>query len=179
MIESGMIDDFDAIHASVPCQAYTKLARIWIARMGKAAWLKKHPPLIEPVRTLLLSTGKPYIIENVVGAPLRNPVMLCGTYFDLKVYRHRLFESNYMLLVPHHTPHRDNCTEVGHGVSDKGFLSITGKGGFGMGPGGFEYAKAAMGINFDITREELSQAIPPAYTEYIGRQIIRIIRDDV
>lgn len=163
---------YDIIHASVPCQPYTKLARIWISRIGRAAWLAKHPDLLAPTRDYLASTGKPYVIENVVGAPLRNAIMLCGTYFGLKVYRHRLFESNKLLFCQDHIPHHDNCPGVGHGLSDKGFLSITGRGGFGF-HNGFKYALQAMGIDWEMDRGELSQAVPPAYTEFIGRQLLK------
>lgn len=166
--------NYDIIHASVPCQPYTKLARIWIARLGRQAWTEKHPELIVPVRTLLRSTRKPYVIENVIGAPLYHAIMLCGAYFGLKVYRHRLFESNKLLFCPDHTPHRDNCPEVGRGLSDKGFLSITGRGGFGF-PDGLNYARHAMGIDWEMDRAELSQAVPPAYTEFIGRQLLRLL----
>lgn len=159
----------DVIHASPPCQAHTKLARIWISRYGKEYWNKKHPDMIAPTRTLLKDIGKPYVIENVPGAPLYNPVLLCGTMFGLKVYRHRLFESNILLLAPSHSPHHDNCHSVGQGKSKNGFISITGHGGFGF-IGSFEYAQKAMGIDW-MSRLELSQAIPPAYTEYLGRQL--------
>jgi len=140
--------------------------------MGKEAWAKKHPDLIPDTRKYLRASGKLYIIENVVSKPLINPFMLCGTFFNLKVYRHRFFESNLFFLVPQHTPHHDNCKAVGKGKSDKGFISVTGYGGFGF-TGGFEYAKQAMGINW-MKRKELSQAIPPAYTQWIGEQIIML-----
>lgn len=163
--------EFDAIHASPPCQAHSALSKIWIARMGAAAWSAKHPDMIPDTRRLLAATDKPWIMENVPGAPMIAPVMLCGTFFGLKVYRHRLFESNRLLLVPAHTPHRDNCPAVGLGLSQRGFISITGHGGFGF-PGGWEYAKRAIGIDW-MSRAELSQAIPPAYTEYLGQQLIK------
>src|SRR5438309_7313460 len=87
---------FDAVHASPPCQSYSDLAK----RNGNAdAW----PRLIEPVRKMLIRSGCPYIIENVEGAPLLNPVVLCGTMFPgLRVLRHRLFESNFLMTaLPH------------------------------------------------------------------------------
>ena len=95
----AVFDQFDAIHASPPCQAYSDLA----ARNGNA---DEWPDLIEPVRDMLNATGKPYVIENVEGAPLRDYVVLCGTIFhELRVLRHRLFESNFNIVVPPHRPH--------------------------------------------------------------------------
>ncbi|MCX6021844.1 MAG: DNA cytosine methyltransferase, partial [Chloroflexi bacterium] len=90
---------FDAIHASPPCQSYSDLAK----RNGNAdAW----PRLVDPVRELLVHTGLPYIIENVEGCPLLNPTMLCGTMFpQLRVLRHRLFESNFEIMPPSHGKH--------------------------------------------------------------------------
>lgn len=175
---------FDAIHASPPCQAHS------VITPNKS----RHIDLIPQTRFWLQTIGVPYIIENVVGAPLRSPVMLCGAYFGLKVYRHRLFESNILLLVSPHTPHHDQTPSAGHGLSPKGFLSIT-SGGQGIkggasemhrfiSPKGFisiaghfsqvDYARFAMGINW-MTQEELAQAIPPAYTEYLGRQLMNAV----
>ena len=93
-----MLDDleflqqFDVIAASPPCQAYS-IMRAVSARHGRP-----HPQLIEPVRAKLEKTGLPYVIENVIGAPLKNAVVLCGAMFGLRTYRHRLFESNLLLL---------------------------------------------------------------------------------
>lgn len=155
---------YDVIHASPPCQAHSNLRNIT---------KKDYQDLIRPTRDLLKWTGKPYVIENVENAPLENPVILCGNSFGLKVYRHRKFESNITISAPAHEPHGDRCPGVGRGLSPKGFISITGSGGFGI-PEGLDYAKRAMGIDW-MTRRELSQAIPPAYTEFIGKQIIERI----
>lgn len=100
--------------------------------------------------------------------------MLCGSMFGLKVYRHRHFKSNMFLWQPYHFPHRDKTPSVGRGISPKGFISVTGTGGFGI-PNGFKYACEAMGINW-MSRSELSQAIPPAYTEWIGLQLIKQLK---
>lgn len=77
--------EYDAIHASPPCQAFSKM------KNPDKAHRKAHPDLVDPVRELLMRTGRPYIIENVPGAPLLSPVTLCGSQFGLKVYRHRVF----------------------------------------------------------------------------------------
>lgn len=164
--------EFDVISISVPCQPFTRLAAVWRAVAGYS-YDEKHNDIVQPARDILKSTGKPYIIENVVGAPLENPFMLCGAMFGLKVYRHRIFESNLFFLTPPHVPHKDKTPAVGRGVSPKGFISVTGNGGFGI-PDGFQYAKNAMGIDW-MSRTELSQAIPPAYTEWIGHRLLETI----
>jgi DNA (cytosine-5)-methyltransferase 1 len=93
-MNAEFLASFDAIHASPPCQAYSDLAKR--NRNGD-----KWPKLIEPVRGMLSETGLPYVIENVEGAPLRNPTVLCGTMFKgLRVIRHRLFESNFFIMSP-------------------------------------------------------------------------------
>lgn len=185
--------EFDAIHASPPCQAHS------VITPDKSL----HVDLIPETRVQLYRLNLPYVIENVGGArkALVNPLMLCGAQFGLKVYRHRFFESNVFLFHPEHQPHRDNTPRAGHGISDKGFISITsgGKslkhggdsarrrsGTFGMSDKGFvcvsghfsgiDYCRYAMGIDW-MTSRELSQAIPPAYTEYLGRQLIRYVME--
>jgi len=163
---------FDAIHASPPCQRNSRLKSLSAARNGgyKA---DNHPDLIDPIRTLLEKIGKPYVIENVVGAPMSNTITLCGSMFGLKVYRHRLFESNIYLWQPEHVPHNDQTPSAGGGLIPKGYISVCGTGGVkGMtAQEVVSYWSKAMGIDW-MSRVELSQAIPPAYTEYIGRQII-------
>lgn len=184
--------EFDAIHASPPCQAHS------IITPDKS----KHVDLIPHTRWLLETLGLPYIIENVGGArkALRNPFMLCGSQFGLKVYRHRFFESNVMIFMLPHQPHHDNTPRAGHGVSSKGFISVTSGGNvlnvaikpaatlrsglYGVSDKGFvcvsghfsgiEYCRMAMGIDY-MTAAELAQAIPPAYTEFIGRQLIAFV----
>src|ERR1700734_2045923 len=95
-LDPAFIASFDAIHASPPCQSYSDLAK----RNGNGhMW----PRLIEPVRDMLIASGLPYVIENVDGAPLLNPVVLCGTMFpQLRVLRHRLFEANFAMVPPLH-----------------------------------------------------------------------------
>lgn len=91
--------EYDAVHASPPCQAYN-MASMQFRKAGK-----EYCDLIEPTRKALIETGLPYIIENVPGSPLINPVELCGTMFGMKTYRHRLFESNIDLIAPYHPEH--------------------------------------------------------------------------
>ena len=166
--------EYDVIHASPPCQAYS------VATKATAGAAEKHPDLVAPVRELLIATGKPWVIENVPGAPLsQGSLVLCGLMFGLKVFRHRLFESSHLLFAPPHPSHR------GHRIGMQGFCTVAGGGNSGVrdrtsgrlvrrrpedGVAGW---RRAMGIDW-MTRDELSQAIPPAYTHYIGTQIIRL-----
>jgi DNA (cytosine-5)-methyltransferase 1 len=161
---------FDAIAASPPCQFAST-----ISGTGKGKG-RQYINLIPATRNAIVATGKPYIIENVAGARphLINPIMLCGTMFDLKVYRHRLFESNTPLSAPPHFPHEDSSPGCnGDRTSPKGFITVCGGrgGGFRLEP-----ARAAMGIDW-MTRGELAQAIPPAYTEYLGSQLLTYIQN--
>lgn len=165
LINSGEVAGFDLIHASPPCQAYSKAQHI--RDNGH-----EHPDLVAGTRRLLRRAGVPYVIENVPGAPLENGVVLCGTLFDLRVYRHRLFESSALFLAPRcaHPPYlRDGYVCV-YGNVVRG--RQTGTRGNKYRRYTTAYARRAMGIDW-MTRDELAQAIPPAYTEYIGREMIR------
>lgn len=165
--------DFDAIHASPPCQAYAGLA----SKDGR------HPDLIPPVRSLLIESGLPFVIENIEGAPLDNPVRLCGSAFGLHVRRHRLFETNFPLLVPTCQHHEQDEIRAYYGK--KGWLAWDPKGAqvqkVGRKPllrGSVEQAPADMGIDW-MTWDELREAIPPAYTEFIGTQLLAYLRAEV
>jgi DNA (cytosine-5)-methyltransferase 1 len=172
---------FDVIHASPPCQAYSTGKNMWKGRLAD----DRHPDLIPVVRELLEKSGKVYVIENVVGAPLKDPMMLCGDMFGLAVKRHRLFESNAFLW--HHPECRSHHPLFTVSVFGGGALSRTPKNGWTKGTGNFmqkrihvsaEEASKAMGIEW-MTRDELSQAIPSAYTEFIGRQLIALLKRGV
>ncbi len=157
---------FDAIHASPPCQSYSDLAK----RNGNGhMW----PRLIEPVREMLIRTGLPYVIENVEGAPLINPTVLCGTMFPgLRVLRHRLFESNFPITPPPHGKHPLVHTfdkrKNHYGKTDErlDFVSVNGGGNCTISA-----ARDAMGISW-MTKREINEAIPPAYTKFIGEQLL-------
>lgn len=155
--------EFCAIHASPPCQAYSSLRHLHKA--------KEYPDLIGPTRDALLATGKPYVIENVEGAPLLNPVCLCGTMFGLKIFRHRLFESSFFMLAPPHASHRHygKAAPQGRRVTETNqFITVTGN------FSDVAVGRAAMGIDW-MNRAELTQAIPPAYTEWIGERLMEAI----
>ena len=165
-LDSKFIGLFDAIHASPPCQSYSDLAK---RNRNADAW----PRLIEPVRDMLIRSGLPYIIENVEGAPLINPVVLCGTMFPgLRVIRHRLFETNFLLLAPPHGKHPKVHTfdkrKAHYGKTNdmRDFVQVTGGGNCTIAA-----AKDAMGIDW-MTHAEMAEAIPPAYTEWIGAQLL-------
>jgi DNA (cytosine-5)-methyltransferase 1 len=155
--------EFDVIHASPPCQRYSA-----ITHAKKAEYM--HPDLIPITREMLQKTGKPYVIENVPRAPLVNPLVLCGTMFGLHVIRHRLFECNPAIYFRHPCQCKNVHTQIGgkHGFlggtyQDKmqGFITVIGA------TYSLEVGQWAMGIDW-MSRKELSQAIPPAYTKYIG-----------
>jgi len=150
---------FDLIHASPPCQTYSITRNLRIAQGKQTTKLD----LIEPVRKMLIESGKPYVIENVMGAPLIDPVLLCGSAFGLKVRRHRLFESNTAL----------KGTECNHKVQGRP-VGVYGSLNDEIPNGGktattIDEAKAAMGIDWMIW-SEIVEAIPPAYTRYLGEQ---------
>jgi hypothetical protein len=153
----------DVIHASPPCQAYTTLAK------GNNGNVEKYEPLIARTREALVRTGKPWVIENVVSAPLVEPIQLCGEMFGLGVIRHRLFESNVLLMQPAHVPHRGRVAGWRHGQKFDGpYVAVYGDGG---GKGSLEEWRSAMGIDWMQTRHELAESIPPAYTRYIGEAL--------
>ena len=163
--------EFDAIAASPPCKVHTDL---------KAFSGEQHVDLIPDTRAALIASGKPYVIENVEGAPLLDPVMLCGSSFDLGVERHRGFESNVPLYGPACDHERQAAISPGYPVkryhSGKPVVTMSrivgvfGR-GQGLGPGEVDLWRRAMGIDW-MTRDELREAIPPAYTEYLGRQLV-------
>ncbi len=166
--------EFDLIVAGPPCQMYS---------VTKGLSNKTYPDLVEITRIALIRTNRPYIIENVPGAPLINPIKLCGTMFPgLRVIRHRLFECLPPLwFPPGPCQHWGTASASGRGkkpgneigyipgsLENFDFITVTGS----------DYIAAdgriAMGIDW-MVKTELSQAIPPAYTEWLGKQIIKLI----
>lgn len=168
------LDGYDAYHASPPCQAYLGLA-------DRDKW----PRLIGPTRDRLVATGRPYVIENVTPAraDLVNPVQLCGASFGLGVRRHRLFESNVLLLVPrcnraHTTPIRAYYGKRGWAAYVDTNAAVQGRGRRTIYRGTLARAFDDMGIGWDMTWDELREAIPPAYTAYIGAQLVLAVTVD-
>jgi len=172
------LDGFDVIHASPPCQVHSVLSHLANP---------KHRDFIPQTRMRLVKSGKPYIIENVPGAPLINPIMLCGSFFGLKtgnaqLRRHRLFEVNFDFTLSMTCKHngrtigiygdkaRDTAAEKRHYTKPKNSR--------GKPPLGILFTKeeafVAMGIDW-MTMKELSQAIPPAYTKFIGDHLMELL----
>ncbi len=155
----GGLGGFDAIHASPPCQEYSSAGKANKVTLGKV-----YADLYEPTRDLLEQTGLPWAIENVTAAPSRSGVLLCGSMFGLPIQRHRYFETSELLLSPfvcNHAP--DAITITGH--SPQRWL-----GGARKTVPPAEY-QAAMGIDWMRVRE-LVQAVPPAYTEFVGAHLM-------
>lgn len=153
------LDGFDFIHASPPCQGYSHLT--------PAVNRGDHAKLIPDVRKLLESSGKPWVIENVQGArhELRNPVMLCGSMFNLRTQRHRWFECNFNLAAPGPCDH----SVMPLLVTTASKASRAKRHALGMKPKTVLNAPAAYGIDW-MTFNGLKECIPPAYTRYIGEQ---------
>ena len=153
-------EKFDLIHASPPCQHFTRYG-------NNVKDIKtRYEALLAPTRYLLRATGVPYVIENVEGAPMHNPITLCGSMFGLDVRRHRLFETSFPLLSP----------PCNHGVwTERKYKGSTNRGPrFTCEVGAWNETiadqKAAMGVDWTITTRELSEAVPPAFTQWIGEQ---------
>lgn len=177
--------EFDLIHASPPCQAYS------IATAGNPAARSKHVKMIAETRAILEYIGKPYVIENVAQArkDMINPITLCGRMFNLRAHdtdgamlvldRHRLFESNFKIEQPKHPSHGPEQVAGVYGGSrrsskpnatpedDRNAARYERRGGYV--PRSQEVRKALMGIDW-MTMRGLAQSIPPVYTEYIGHQ---------
>jgi DNA (cytosine-5)-methyltransferase 1 len=156
--------EYDAIHASPPCQAYSLAAK---AQRNSG---KEYPDLVAATRELLEASGKPWVIENVPGAPIRADIRICGCQMGLRLRRERWFETSWQafgLMQPHY---HDGpvVSVVGHGTPTWVREQL------GYNPTIKDY-REAMGITW-MNRDELSQAIPPAYTEFIGRQLIAAVK---
>lgn len=168
VIEHG--EDYDVIHASPPCQAYTGLRNVTMARFGS---LPEHPDLIDATRLALQATGKPYIIENVQNSPLMTQIILCGAALGLKnVARHRHFESNILLPSPPKCCHRQETHTIGiYGERPDGRRVSYRQYRLCRIASSISEASALMGIDW-MNWRELCNAIPPIYTEWIGRHLI-------
>ncbi|MBS1863033.1 MAG: DNA cytosine methyltransferase [Actinobacteria bacterium] len=163
-----------AIHASPPCQRYSQMLH------GKPELQEKHPDLIEPTREALIKTGRPYVIENVEGAPLLEAVTLCGSmeiFHELRVLRHRQFETNWELPQPEHPATHPLVVTMDKRKShygkldpDKDYVGVYG-GGQGCS---VAQARDAMGIDW-MNKAHLNEAIPPAFTKYVGEHLYTLI----
>jgi len=153
---------FDAVHASPPCQKFTVYGN------NRNHVRQDHPDLVAPMRERLCSSGLPYVIENVPGAPLKDPVRLCGTSFDIEVRRHRLFETSFLLtglpcehwrFTERKYPGSSNRPN-GRTVCNIGEYRVP-----------LAVQQQAIGIDW-MTLAEISQAVPPVFTKHIGEQLL-------
>lgn len=156
------LSGYDFIWASPPCQAFTPL---------NAYNKKEYPDLVEPIRQRLIDSKIPYVIENVVQAPLKNPIVLCGSMFHLKVYRHRAFESSFSLQAPAHPKHTFKCQRNGYlPTKEKPFMTITG----GRHSKAWAWAAAVeLGVCWMKDIKEICESIPPVYSAYIASQWVK------
>lgn len=173
------LDGFDAVHASPPCQWYSDGTRA-----GKVG----AQPLIDPMRRRLMGASVPWVIENVHGAAehMSAGLMLCGSMFDLGVTRHRLFESPAYLWAPgtHDCRHVEDIRKL-HPVPEAWASRRTGSHidraysvtGHSRGKGCLDFWRDLMGMPWAVTAHELTEAIPPAYTEWIGRQLLAALEN--
>lgn len=170
LLEHGQ--EFDAIHASPPCQAKCTLT---VGTNESRNWGNKHHDLIAPTRRILLVVDKPYVLEQPDGkADLRKDLRLNGELFRLGVWRPRNFElGGWNILQPLLPKRRGYVRGWRHGIYRDGpYVAAYGAGG---GKASVAEMQNAMDINWTGVRSELTEAIPPAYTEWIGRRLINII----
>lgn len=170
-------ENYDIVHASPPCQGYSKHVTSVDSKHVSTRG-KNEPRLIEPLREVLDLLEIPYVIENVVSARefMNNPIELCGTMFGLPITRHRLFESSMNIPQPEHP----KCRGVAKQFSiDRGWdyrdMSVTGK---GKGAGIKDRWAEIMGVYWNMTQAEFAESIPPSYTEYLGKKIMEILKNE-
>jgi DNA (cytosine-5)-methyltransferase 1 len=178
--DRDFVESFDLVHASPPCQAHTQAKHLRSAQGGHS----KHGDLLTPTLDLLRTYDVPWIVENVVGAPgMEGAVIECGSAYGLKVRRHRLFLASFPL-VGSGCRHSEQGKPVGvyHVMGDtcKGVCKKTGK----LVVGGstaktVEEGRKAMGVDRDMSWEELKEGFPPAYTRHIGEQAAAYIMQGI
>jgi DNA (cytosine-5)-methyltransferase 1 len=165
--------EFDAVHASPPCQASCALTKGSNKDNGV-----EYINLIPQTRAALARLDVPTIIENVIGSDLRRDLTLCGLMFGLKVFRHRYFElGGWIMDEPVHPSHKGHrVSGWRHGVKHDGdMVAVYGDGG---GKGSVAEWQQAMGIFHTDVRKEIAEAIPPAYSEFIGNELIAILEEE-
>ena len=184
-LQDGGWQGFDAIHASPPCQAYSI--------MNNLPWLRHrvYPLLILPTMEMLERIGLPYVLENVMGARHGAKGLtkrgleahglkagwLCGTMFGRPFYRHRLFAANWLWLAPGHPKHVHRIRPE-HSLAGRALANWqNGAQAAGVGIGhakGWRRAAEVMGIDW-MKRKELTQAIPPVYTSWVGKYLMELL----
>jgi len=161
------LSPFDAVWASPPCQFYSRLRHL--------PWLRdrEYWRSIPPTREHVAAAGKPYVIENVADAgwDMEANVVLCGKAFGLRLFRHRRFETSWPMRGPVHEKHTE-ISAAGRAPLGQRHHGLNGWGGPAGHQGGVERHKISLGIDW-MTGAEMSQAIPPAYSEYVGRELLK------
>ncbi|MFC9339636.1 DNA methylase [Streptomyces sp. NPDC057020] len=173
LIASGEIERFAFVHSSPPCQDKCNLT---VGTNRSKGWGGTHVDLVAPTRTLLEASGLPYVIEQPNGqAEIRKDVWLCGEMFSLGVLRHRNFElGRWTAAQPTHPKHRGRVRGWRHGEYHDGpYVAPYGKGG---GKPSVPELQTAMGITWTEVHEELTEAIPPAFSQWIGAAFLDQIR---
>ncbi|WP_234313423.1 DNA methylase [Streptomyces globisporus] len=172
LIASGEIRRYAFVHASPPCQHGCALT---VGTNASQGWGRTHVDLVAPTRDLLDATGLPYVMEQPNGrAEIRKDLTLCGEMFGLGIIRHRNFElGGWTTARPAHVPHRGRVRGYRHGrFYDGPYVAAYGNGG---GKPTVAELQSAMGITWTDVREELTEAIPPAYAEFIGRAYLAAV----
>lgn len=166
LADTAWLNEFDVIHASPPCQAFTRATKLRDAQ-GKQSKVSRDD--MPAVMDALREWGGVWVVENVPGAPMTNPALLCGSAFGLRVRRHRLFDSNTLLMEPGCYHHRQGKPV---GVYHQPRNAIPNG---GTTAADLEDGRDAMGIEWASTWVGLKEAIPPAYTEYLGQQLLAAV----
>lgn len=172
LIDSRAIQQFAAIHASPPCQRYSTL---------KSMTTHQYADLLASTRELLIASGLPWIVENVATAPMHQGIEVCGTALGLNVRRHRRFDSSHLLYGPGMCKHHpDNINIYGHACwtyqpNPADVRKDTGK----ARPMRvlLNAGREAFGVPW-MSQQGASECIPPAYTEFLGRQLLVTIGAD-
>lgn len=160
------LSGFDVVAVSPPCQGYSQATACALGAK------EKHPLLIGVFRERLQASGLLYVIENVERARpfMQDPILLCGEMFGLRAYRHRLFESNVTLQQPAHPEHILKTAKMGRLPRLGQYWSVA-----GHIPKARQAQREALGIDWMQTQDEVANAIPPIFTEWVGRQLLQAL----
>ncbi len=171
----ALVGDYDAAHASPPCLYHTRLNNT----VNRDVVAGRHLDLIPETWEALENAGVPYVMENTPDAPLYPDLSLCGEMFGLRVIRHRIFETNHFEVPAiEHVPHRGKVKRYNHGKYHDGYYIGVHGTGSAKCDGTTQEWQDAMGIHWTDNRKSLAQAIPPAYTEYIGTHLLKHITQE-
>ena len=160
-LEPEFLQKYDFIWASPPCQSFRGVQATW-----RNKGYQYDGDLVGRTRDLLLRTGRPFVMENVIGSPLRKDLVLCGEMFGLNVVRHRIFEIHgFTVLQPPHIKHKPKLDKI-----HSAYCSVAGHGGDSLYCGLKDWQKA-VNINWITDKKHLSQVVPPAYSRFIAERV--------